>query len=116
MKKYSLVRKYSTIGVIFLFIGTSIVPSIQSEFPSEKTIITVDDEPGDADFTAIQEAVNSSNPGDTIELYSRTYLEQGIHIVKDNIIVLVISHEIGVCDDRGKPLLMKKFNINIIFI
>jgi len=102
MKKYSLIRKYLAIGVILFFIGTSIVPSIQSEFPSGQNIITVDDEPGDADFTAIPEAVNSSNPGDTIEVYSGTYLEQGIHIVTDNITVLVIFHEIGVCDDRGK--------------
>ena len=68
MKKYSLVRKYFSIGVVFFFIGTSIVPSIQSEVLSEKTIITVDDEPGDTDFTSIKEALNYSSPGDTIEV------------------------------------------------
>ena len=78
MKKYSLVRKYLTIGVIFFFIGTSVIPSTSSVQTNDKNIITVDDEPGDADFTSIKEAVNSSSPGDTIEVYSGTYLEQGI--------------------------------------
>jgi parallel beta-helix repeat protein len=103
MKKYSLVRTCLTIGVIFFFIGTSIVPSIQSEFSYEKNIITVDDEPGDADFTSIKEAVNASSPGDTIEVYSGTYFEQGIHIVTDNITLLGISHELGEGDDSGMP-------------
>jgi hypothetical protein len=105
MKKYSLVRKYLTIGVIVFFIGTSIVPSIQSEFPYEKNIITVDDEPGDADFTSIKEAVNSSNPGDTIEVYSGSYPEDGIRIVKENITLLGISHELGEGDDSGQPFI-----------
>ena len=106
-----------------LFLVMSItIPSATSELTNGKrltngtTIITVDDEPGDADFTSIKEAVNSSIPGDTIEVYSGTYLEQGIHIVKDNITLLGISHERGVCDDGAKTLLMKKVNINIIFI
>lgn len=62
MKKYSLDRKYLTIGVILFFIGTSIVPSIQSEFPNEKNNIIDDDEPGDTDFTSIKEALNYSSP------------------------------------------------------
>jgi parallel beta-helix repeat protein len=111
MKKYSLVRKYSTIGVIFLFMGTSIVPSIQSEFPSEKNIITVDDEPGDADFTSIKEAVIFSNPGDTIEVYSGTYPEQEIHIENDNIALLGIAHELGGGDDDGRPFI--KGNVSL---
>jgi len=105
MKKYSLVRKYLTFGVIFFFIGTGVVPSIQSEFPQEKNIITVDDEPGDADFTSIKEAVNSSSPGDTIEVYSGIYPEDGIRIGKDNITLRGISHELGEGDDSGKPFI-----------
>ncbi len=105
MKKYSLIRKCFTLGVIFFFIGTSIVPSIRSEFPSEKTIITVDDEPGDADYTSIKEAVNASNPGDTIEVYSGMYPEEGIRILKNNSTLLGISHELGEGDDTGKPLI-----------
>ena len=114
MKKYSLVRKYLTIGVIFFFIGTSIVPSIQSEFPYEKNIITVDDEPGDADFTSIKEAVNFSSPGDTIEVYSGTYLEDEILITKENVSLLGISHELGDGDDSGKPFIKGIGNNGVI--
>jgi len=116
MKKYSLIRKYLTFGVIFFFIGTSIVPSIQSEVPSKKTIITVDDEPGDADFTSIKEAVNASNPGDTIEVYSGMYFEQGIRIEKNNITLLGISHELGAGNDSGKPFVKGDGTVTIIKI
>jgi len=70
-----------------------------------KNIITVDDEPGDADFTSIKEAVNYSSSGDTIEVYSGIYHEQGIHILKDNITLLGISHELGEGDDSGRPFI-----------
>ena len=98
-------RKWLAIGIILLFIGTTIVPSIQSEFPYEKNIITVDDEPGDADFTSIKEAVDSSIPGDTIEVYSGTYLEYKIQITKENIALQGISHELGEGNDSGKPFI-----------
>lgn len=103
MKKYSQFRKYFTIGIIFFFIGASIVPAMRSEFPSEKTIITVDDEPGDADYTSIKEALNASSPGDTIEVYSGTYPEQLMSIKNDNITLLGIAHELGEGNDTGRP-------------
>jgi parallel beta-helix repeat protein len=102
-------RKYLAVGIILLLIGTCIIPSATSELTNSKklinvtNIITVDDEPGDADFTSIKEAVIYSNPGDTIEVYSGTYLEQGIHIENDNIALLGISHELGEGNDTGKP-------------
>ena len=111
MKNNTFVRKYFSIGVIFFFMGTSIVPSIQSEFPSETTIITVDDEPGDADFTSIKEAVNFSSPGDTIEVYSGTYPEDEILIGIDNITLQGISHELGEGNDSGKPFI--KGNVSL---
>jgi len=111
MKKYSLFRKYFTLGVIFFFMGTSIIPSIRSEVPSEKTIITVDDEPGDADYTSIKEALNASSPGDTIEVYSGTYPEQMIYIKNDNITLLGIAHELGDGNDTGRPFI--KGNVSL---
>ncbi len=105
MKKHSLFRKYFTLGVVFFFIGTSIVPAIRSGFPSEKTIITVDDEPGDADYTSIKEALDASSPGDTIEVYSGTYPEQEISIKNNDITLLGIAHELGGGDDTGRPFI-----------
>ncbi len=49
--------------------------------------------------------MNNSNPGDTIEVYSGTYPEDGIHIVKDNITLLGISYELGEGNDSGKPFI-----------
>jgi hypothetical protein len=45
-----LKRKILTIIIILLFIETSIIPLGTSEQIRSKTIITVDDEPGDADY------------------------------------------------------------------
>jgi len=105
MKKHALVRKYLTISVLFCFMGTNIVPTIHSECPSEKTVITVDDEPGDADYTSIQEALNASSPGDTIEVYSGTYPEHMMYIKNDNITLLGIAHELGGGNDTGRPFI-----------
>jgi len=97
-------KKLIIIGIILLFLG-SCVPSIVSQpFPG-KRIITVDDEPGDGDYTSIKEAVNSSNPGDTIEVYSGTYPEDGILLAKDNVSLLGISHELGEGNDSGRPFI-----------
>jgi len=98
-------NKCLVVGIILLFIETAIIPSIQSEFIYEKNIITVDDEPGDADFTSIKEAVNHSSPGDTIEVYSGTYTEKEIHLEKEKLNLLGIAHELGAGNDTGKPFI-----------
>lgn len=116
MEKQPLIRKWLVVGIILVFIGTAIVPSIQSEFPSEKTIITVDDEPGDADFTSIKEAVDSSNPGDTIEVYSGTYLEDGILLSKETMTLLGIAHELGEGNDSGKPSLQGNGTDSVLWV
>ena len=98
-------KKGLAVAVILLFIGTCIIPSATSGLTNGKNIITVDDEPGDADFTSIKEAVNYSSPGDTIEVYSGTYLEDEILITKENVNLLGISHELGEGNDTGKPFI-----------
>ena len=103
MKYHISDGKCFAIGIILVLIGTSIIPSIHSERTHDKTIITVDDEPGDADFTSIKEAVNSSSSGDSIWVYSGTYCEQGIHIINNNTTLLGISYELGEGDDSGMP-------------
>jgi len=100
----------SVVGITILFLGTCITPSATSGFTSSRftngnKIITVDDEPGDADFTSIKEAMNYSSPGDTIEVYSGTYPEDGIRIVKENITLLGMSYELGGGNDTGKPFI-----------
>lgn len=111
-----LFRKGLVLAIIILFIGMNIIPSATSGLTNYKNIITVDDEPGDADFTSIKEAVNYSSPGDTIEVYSGTYLEQGIHVENDNIALLGISHELGEGDDSGNPFIKGNGTIAAIWI
>jgi parallel beta-helix repeat protein len=93
------------VGIIFLFVGTSIIPSGTSTQTRVKNIITVDDEPGDADYTTIKEAVNHSNPGDTIEVYSGIYYEHNITIEKEEITLKGIPYELGNGSDTGKPFI-----------
>ncbi|UCF50052.1 MAG: right-handed parallel beta-helix repeat-containing protein [Thermoplasmatales archaeon] len=100
------------VGITFLFLGTCITPSVaidnvrNASIPiSDKTVITVDDE-GDGDYTSIKDALSFANPGDTIEVYSGTYLEQVIRIIKDNITLLGIPHELGGGNDTGKPIII----------
>ena len=74
-----------------------------SELTRDTNIITVDDEPGDADFTSIKEAVNYSSSGDIIEVYSGLYLENRIRITKENVSLLGIAYELGDGNDSGMP-------------
>jgi parallel beta-helix repeat protein len=98
-------RKCLAIGIILLFVGTCIIPSIKSGLIHQNNIITVDDEPGDANYISIKEAVNHSNPGDTIEVYSGTYYENGIWITKEGISLIGMPFELGNGSDTGKPFI-----------
>jgi hypothetical protein len=98
MKKVCL-----AVVIVFLFLGASLIPSALSKQTHVKNIITVDNEPGDADYTSITDALNNANPGDTIEVYSGTYNEHGITITKEGISLIGIPHELGNGSDTGKP-------------
>jgi parallel beta-helix repeat protein len=111
-----MIRKEMVIGISLLLLGTCTIPSGTSEQTSDANIITVDDEPGDADFTSIKEAVNSSSPGDTIEVYSGIYREDGIRITKENLNLRGISHELGVGDDSEKPFIKPDGTATVIII
>lgn len=63
------------------------------------------DDEGDGDYTSIKEAVNNSNPGDIIEVYSGTYFEYDIHITQPNITLMGIPFELGSGNDTGKPFI-----------
>ena len=86
------------------------------EQQSTGDVITVDDEPGDADFTSIKEAVNYSRHGDTIEVYSGLYREEGILITKENVSLLGIDHELDEGDDTGKPFIKPDGNATVILV
>lgn len=96
-------KKLLVVGLILLLVGVNI-PSIPSKPLSAGNIITVDNE-GDGDYISIKEAVNNSNSGDIIKVYSGTYLEQKINISIENITLYGVPYELGIGNDTGRPVI-----------
>jgi len=111
MNDKNIQMKWITLAIFFLLIGVSILPSISSQHitiskdvSGGKTFITVDDD-GDGDFTSIQDAIDNATSGDTIEVYSGTYLETDI-VVNKQLILQGIDTELGNGSGSGKPLII----------
>jgi nitrous oxidase accessory protein len=85
-----------------------------SSLTSREDVILVDDD-GDGDYTSIQEAVNNSNPGDIIEIYSGTYNEYNI-IISHPVHIIGIPHELGQGNDTGKPLITPSHFLNFFVL
>jgi parallel beta-helix repeat protein len=98
-------RKWLAFGIILLFVATGIIPLVSSEPTLGRTVITVDDEPGDADYISIYDALNHSSPSDIIEVYSGTYYEHRINITVEGISLIGIPYELGNGGDTGKPFI-----------
>ena len=62
------------IGIILIFILTSLISMVSSISSSYNNIIYVDDD-GTADYTRIQSAIDNASDGDTIYVYSGIYYE-----------------------------------------
>ena len=82
-------RKWLVIGILFLFIGTSIIPAIAQN--TEKTLIRGNwlyvGGSGSGNYSTIQEAINDSSDGDTIYVFGGTYHEAiTINVMNLNII------------------------------
>jgi nitrous oxidase accessory protein len=102
-------RRIKILGMVVLITLSLCLPSVQGLITKEpvtiyNTIITVDNE-GDGDYTSIKEALNNAKPGDTIEVYSGTYYENGINVEKERITFQGVSYELGSGNDTGKPFI-----------
>jgi parallel beta-helix repeat protein len=120
-------KKIITLGILILFALSCFIPSVISfSSDSEESfsfksgiqvsgdIIIVDDE-GDGDYTSIKNALNHTDPGDIIEVYSGTYYEYGIIISEDNITLKGIPYELGNGSDIGKPFVNGEGKNYVIF-
>jgi parallel beta-helix repeat protein len=90
-------------------VGTT---SENNPFSIKKAVITVDDE-GDGDYTSIQEAIDNSNPGDTIKIYSGQYNETVIVNI-ESITIEGINYELGSGDDEDIPGVNGEYTGNVI--
>jgi parallel beta-helix repeat protein len=110
-------KKVTILGIVAVFAVASIIPAIaSSSFTGKKSfsnerktimqstlgeIIIVDNE-GDGDYRSIQDAIDHATAGDTIEVYSGTYIENANVFVR--VILKGIPHELGSGDDTGMPV------------
>jgi parallel beta-helix repeat protein len=85
---------------IFLLIIVSLIPNYYAI--SNNSIIIVDDE-GDGDYTKIQDAIDNSEIGDTIEVYSGNYEETVVINKKLNLIGIPYEFDEG--SDIDKPII-----------
>ncbi len=98
MKKNIFKKALSFIITLLIFY----VIIIQIASPKKINIrntITVDDEPGDAGYTSLKEAIINVNTGDTIEVYSGTYIEDEISIFISDLTISGIPNELGQGND-----------------
>ena len=85
-------------------------------FISYINTITVDDE-GDGDFLNIHSAIDASEPGTTINVYSGNYEEGStIQINIDDLLIVGINYELGAGGDTGSPIIIGNSNGDVINI
>jgi nitrous oxidase accessory protein len=70
-----IAKRFVLLGLIFGFIGTINVSSINTFETTISPVTWYVDDDGNADFTRIQDAINASNNGDTIYVYRGSYNE-----------------------------------------
>ncbi len=116
MKKHFLLERSLVVGIIFLFVGLASIPQAMLTHTLRKNIITVDDEPGDADYTSIKDAVQRAQFDDTIQVYSGTYQEHDIDIAKVGLTIQGIAHELGSGNDTGKPVITSTNNVTLVYV
>lgn len=101
------------IKIISLVVCIFCVFSNTATFASQiYEVIIVDDE-GDGHYLSIRDALSHASAGDTIEVYSGTYLENNIIINAEGINLIGIPYEFGNGNDTGKPVIIGNGNSSI---
>jgi len=80
MDTYPLVRKCLAVGIILLFVGTGVIPSIAQD--AEKPFLPTSSDhwlyvggSGPGNYTRIQDAIDDASYGDSVYVYRGTYIE-----------------------------------------
>ncbi|UCG95370.1 MAG: right-handed parallel beta-helix repeat-containing protein [archaeon] len=100
---YKATKSFGTFLTLFSLCGGVAAEAFSNSesYSSEENVITVDDEPGDAMFTKIQDAIDNASIGDTIKVFGGIYPENvfldktlnliGVKDIKDNETIPVID-------------------------
>ncbi len=101
-----MIQKGFAIGILFLFLGTNIIPSTAHNVAEQSTLPTVTGNTfyvggnGPGNYSKIQDGVNNASDGDTVFVYRGTYYE---NIDIDKIINLIGEDKnITIIDGGGK--------------
>ncbi|UCB59438.1 MAG: right-handed parallel beta-helix repeat-containing protein [Thermoplasmatales archaeon] len=117
-------KKQLEVFVIFIIICLANCMSISAltitneneKIPAYLDTITVDDE-GDGDFLNLQSAIEESDPGTTINVYSGNYEETStIQINIADLTIVGINYELGAGGDSGPPIIIGNSNGDVINI
>ena len=90
-------------GIVLLFLFTSLITMVSSDTPRTIMILYVDDILGSGldnppeDYTSIQDAIDNSNDGDTVYVYSGTYYE---NVKIDNWLLCIDSIVLNINDKK----------------
>jgi parallel beta-helix repeat protein len=106
MRRY-LRRKHIAFAIIFCVLGACL-PSVLSQEKQPVTPVTTNstikvDDDGDGDYTTIAAALANATIGDTIEVYSGTYMEGNL-LVNKQLYLKGINRELGSGNGVGKPV------------
>jgi parallel beta-helix repeat protein len=118
MKKYLFVQKGFAVGIIFLFIGTAIIPTsgqkIEKPSPTSRDHWLYVGGSGPGNYTRIQDAIDNATIGDTVFVYddSSPYMEY-VHI--DKSIQLIGENKTTTIINSSKQSTLASYNYNHIF-
>jgi parallel beta-helix repeat protein len=102
MKKYPLVGKCLAIGIILLFTGTAILPTIaqntEKSSPASRGSWFYVGGSGPGNYSTIQSAIDAATPGDTVFVYHGMYHEDVV-INKDNIYLVGENKHTTIIDE-----------------
>jgi parallel beta-helix repeat protein len=110
LKKYCIARKYLTVGIILLVIGTCVISAIAQKTKQHQSAtrgnIWYVGGSGLQNYTKIQDAIDNASEGDTVFVYSGTYYEN----IAINKSIIVVG------EDRGTTFILGENDTDIIKI